>query len=257
MKKHVYKQKGIGFDNIADYGLILESKPVLDEILKLDYQFEIITSYHLDYDWYYLNYNGKRIVFAVSQGASMAVDLAERYVASGIKKVVRLGTTGALAKELRLGDFVLPYAAIKDEGTSKFYIQSESPAIADIKFVNTISERLRLRNNVVNNGIVWSTDGRWKETNEAIALRVSDQAIATDMESSALFAFGLDRIIPVASISVLSDEIFESKSVYKGLSDKDVWNGMVLPKMTEAFSTLIEIFSEETNYENSFSQSNI
>ena len=245
MKNHEFVHKGIGFDNIADYGLILESKPILDTILKLNYKFEIISSYHLDYDWYFLECNGKRIVFAVSQGASMAVDLAERYIASGIKKVVRIGTTGALVPGLKLGDYVIPYASIKDEGTSKFYIQPEAPAIADINFVRVISEKLRIKNNGVNNGIVWSTDGRWKETDEAVEARVSDGAIATDMESSALFAFGIDKQTSVASISVLSDEIYSSEGEQKGLSDKDVWFYNVLPKIEEAFITLVELFCEE------------
>lgn len=46
MKKHDFVQKGIGFDNIADYGIILESKPVLETILELNYDYEIISSYH-------------------------------------------------------------------------------------------------------------------------------------------------------------------------------------------------------------------
>lgn len=244
MKKHVFIQKGIGFDNIADYGLILESKPILETILKLNYEFEIVSSYHLDYDWYFLERNGRRIVLAVSQGASMAVDLAERYISSGVKKVIRIGTTGSLIPGLKLGDYVIPYASIKDEGTSKFYIQLESPAIADIDLVMQVTKKLRSRNNRVNNGIVWSTDGRWKETDEAIASRTSDGAIATDMESSALFAFGIDKKIPVASISVLSDEIFSSEGEQKGLSDKDIWFSKVLPKMAEAFTALVEFFCD-------------
>lgn len=245
MKKHDFVQKGIGFDNIADYGIILESKPVLETILELNYDYEIISSYHLDYDWYYLEYKGCRIVFAVSQGASMVVDLAERYIYSGVKKIVRVGTTGALTENVRLGDYVIPYAAIKDEGTSKFYIQKESPALADIEFTQIISEVLRSRSHVVNNGIIWSTDGRWKENDEAVDLRKSDGAISTDMESSALFAFGVDRKVPVASISVLSDEIYNSEGEQKGLSDKDIWFDRVLPKMKEAFLGLLIVFTEE------------
>ena len=146
MKQHEFIQRGIGFENLADYGIILESKPILETILNLNYNFEIISSYHLDYDWYFLEKKGKRIVFAVSQGASMAVDLAERYIASGVKKVVRIGTTGSLVSGLKLGDYVVPYAAIKDEGTSKFYIRAESPAIANIPFVINITEKLKERN---------------------------------------------------------------------------------------------------------------
>lgn len=44
-----------------------------------------------------------------------------------------------------------------------------------------------------------------------IARRISDGAIGTDMESSALFAFGIDRKTSVVSISVLSDEIHNSE----------------------------------------------
>ena len=249
MKKHQFIQKGIGFDNIADYGIILESKPVLETILALDYDFEIISSYHLDYDWYYLEIDGTRIVFAVSQGASMAVDLAERYISSGVKKIVRIGTTGALVSNVKLGNFVIAYAAIKDEGTSGFYIEKESPALADIDFVISISEKLRTHGNIVSNGIVWSTDGRWKETDKAVLSRVSDGAISTDMETSALYAFGINRKTSVASISVLSDEIYNSEGEQKGLSDKDVWFEMVLPKMAEAFNRLIELFCEEKNDE--------
>lgn len=245
MKNHEFKQNGIGFDDIADYGIIIESKPILDTILSLDFEFEIISSYHLDYDWYYIEIEGRRIVFAVSQGASMAVDLAERYIASGVQKIVRIGTTGSLVPGLRLGDYIVPFASIKDEGTSKFYIQTESPAMADIQFSLNITQKLKDRNNNVNNGIVWSTDGRWKETDEAVNSRVSDGAIATDMESSALFAFGIDRKTPVASISVLSDEIYNSDGEQKGLSDKDIWFDRVLPKMKEAFISLVELFCKE------------
>lgn len=245
MKKHAFIQEGIGFKDIGDYGIILESKPILDKILELNFDFEIISSYHLDYDWYYLENKGKRIVFAVTQGASMAVDLAERYIASGVKRVIRIGTTGALIPGLKLGNYVIPYASIKDEGTSKFYIKLETPAIADINFVNLITKKFNSRNNEVYNGIVWSTDGRWKESDEAVMDRVKDGAIATDMESSALFAFGIDKKVSVASISVLSDEIYNSEGEQKGLSDKDIWYYEVLPKMQEAFIALVELFADE------------
>ena len=43
MKKHEFIQRGIGFENLADYGIILESKPILETILNLNYNFEIIS----------------------------------------------------------------------------------------------------------------------------------------------------------------------------------------------------------------------
>ena len=245
LKKAKFVQGDIGFKNLAEYGIILESYPILEEVLKLDYPFEIIHSYHLDYDWYLLNIAKTKIVFAVTQGAPMAVDLAERFIASGVKKVVRIGTIGSLSDTLRLGDILVPYAAIKDEGTSSFYLKKESPAIADIDFVQAITNQLRKAKHTVHNGIVWSTDGRWKENDESIKSRISDGAIATDMESSALFAFGIDRKTSVASLSILSDEIHNSEGEFKGLSDKDIWFKLVLPHAVDVFDNLIKLFSQK------------
>lgn len=238
-----YTIDGIGFKDLADVGIIIESYRILETIIKLDYKFQKISSYHLDYDWFLFQYKTVRVAFAVSQGAAMVVDLAERFHASGIKYIVRIGTIGALISNLKLGDFIIPYASIRDEGTSGFYLDVKSPALADIDFTQALSIVLRGKGYVVHNGIVWSTDGRWKESNEAIRSRISDGSIGTDMESSALFAFGINRRVPVASISVLSDEICDSGDEYKGLSDKEIWFNKVLPKMPVAFNAIIETVS--------------
>lgn len=238
-----YSIDGIGFKDLADVGIIIESYRILERIIKLDFKFKKISSYHLDYDWFLFQYASIRVAFAVSQGAAMVVDLAERFHASGIKYVVRIGTIGALNPNLKLGDFIIPYASIKDEGTSGFYLNAKSPALADIDFSQALSNALRGKGYVVHNGIVWSTDGRWKESNEAIRSMINDGAIGTDMESSALFAFGINRKVPVASISVLSDEICDSGDEYKGLSDKEIWFNKVLPKMPVAFNAIVETVS--------------
>jgi len=70
-------------------------------------------------------------------------------------------------------------------------------------------------------------------------------AIAADMESSALFAFGLQKKINIASVSVLSDEIHKDEGDGpKGLSDKEVWFNLVLPAFRMIFDILPEVFSE-------------
>lgn len=236
-----YSINTIGFDNLADLGIIIESYRILDVILELNHDYQRISSYHLDYDWFLFKYKNIRVTFAVSQGAAMAVDLAERFRVSGVKYVVRIGTIGALATNLNLGEFIIPYASIKDEGTSDFYIEEKSPALSDVEFTQAISNHLRNYGHNVHNGIVWSTDGRWKESDDSIRRRVMDGAIGTDMESSALFAFGINRRVRVASVSVLSDEISDSGDEYKGLSDKDVWFKKVLPMMSVAFESIVSV----------------
>lgn len=241
------KQQGIGFKEISKYGIILESYRLLEYLNSKGVSFETVSSYHLDYDWYVYDKNGTKIAVAVSQGSSMAVDLAERYVSSGVKHIVRIGTTGSLVDKLNLGEVVVPYAAIKDEGTSKFYIHQNAPAIADIEFSQLISSQIRKKGRVVHQGISWSTDGRWKETDQMVKDYTASGAIAGDMESSALFAFGLEKKVSVVSVSMLSDSIHEKGEGPKGLSDKDVWFSIVLPTFKDIFDAITEVFNELEN----------
>jgi len=242
------EQYKIGFKKIAKYGIILESNRLLEYLTSKGFVFETASSYHLDYDWYLYVKHGfskpVKVVVAVSQGASMAVDLAERYVSSGVKHIVRVGTTGSLVGGLNLGEVVVPYAAIKDEGTSKFYIHKNAPAIADIDFSQIISEKIRKKGKVVHRGISWSTDGRWKENDQMVKDYTASGAIVGDMESSALFAFGLEKKVSVVSVSILSDSIHEKGEGPKGLSDKDVWFNKVLPTFKLIFEAVTEVFCE-------------
>lgn len=229
---------GIGIKHVADYGVILESQRLLERLLSRGNVLVPISSYHLDYDWFlFMNGAGTPILVAVSQGAPMAVDLAERYVHSGVKKIVRIGTTGALVKSLRMGDVVIPFAAIRDEGTSGFYIDGKAPALTDIGFSMEIAKALRTCVNEVHQGIVWSTDGRWKESDDAVSRYIASGAIAGDMESSALFALGIEKKVSVCSISIVSDEIAIGGE-HKGLSDKEIWFEKVLPTFDSVFATL-------------------
>jgi purine-nucleoside phosphorylase len=239
-----FTQSGIGFSDIADVGIIIESYRILEHLIEQEYVFELLSSYHLDFDWLVTKKGKKRFAVCVSQGAAMAVDLAERFVASGAEYIIRIGTTGSLVADLALGAFVVPYAAIRDEGTSRFYLSRGAPSLSDITLTLAISKQLRIQGFTVYNGIAWSTDGRWKETDEMVERYVNDGAIAADMESSALFAFGLNKKVKVASISLLSDEIHSAQGEkFKGLSDKQIWFDKVLPACNQAFMAVLNVLS--------------
>jgi len=245
------EQYGIGFKKIAKYGIILENYRLIEYLMSQGFPLETISSYHLDYDWFLYTKTGSakktKIVVAVSQGAPMAVDLAERYISSGVKHIVRIGTTGSLVDKLNLGEVVVPYASIKDEGTSKFYIHKNAPAVADIEFSQRISAQIRKKGKVVHQGISWSTDGRWKENDQMVKDYTASGAIAGDMESSALFALGLEKKVSVVSVSMLSDDIHEKGEGPKGLSDKDIWFNVVLPTFKLIFEAVTEVFNELDN----------
>lgn len=72
----------------------------------------------------------------------------------GVKRLIRIGTAGSLQpKTIRVGHMVVPTAAVRDEGTSRHYLDPSIPVLASLEFLdvaravakdNGISEKLSL-----------------------------------------------------------------------------------------------------------------
>ena len=54
-------------------------------------------------------------------GAPYAAMLLETLIAWGARRIIFLGWCGAVAEEVKIGDIILPTAALIDEGTSGHY----------------------------------------------------------------------------------------------------------------------------------------
>ena len=63
-------------------------------------------------------YSERRYGFVSVQGASVIADFVEIMKKRGVKKLIRIGTCGALQKDINLGDIIVTSAAIREEGTS-------------------------------------------------------------------------------------------------------------------------------------------
>jgi hypothetical protein len=89
---------------------------------------------------------------------------------------------------------------------------------------------------------VWTTDGRWKETDLKINKFKGLGCLAVDMETAALYAFGMDRKIPVLSLNIVMDRPYEdcgTSSDHRGVSNKRVWCDTVMPLFLRLFRTVI------------------
>jgi len=64
----------------------------------------------------------------------------EELAAIGGDTFVRVGTCGALQKEIQCGDLVISTAAVRLDGTSKQYVQPEYPAVANYEIVLSLIE---------------------------------------------------------------------------------------------------------------------
>jgi len=71
---------------------------------------------------------------------------------------IRVGTSGALQKWLKLGNLVITSAAVRDEGTSKEYVKSSYPAVVNYEVVLALATAAAKMNIDYDIGITRSND---------------------------------------------------------------------------------------------------
>ncbi len=85
--------------------------------------------------------NIKISVISTGIGSPSTAMATEEVINLGAKVLIRVGTCGgALKKEIKVGSIIIPTCSIREEGTTKEYISSEFPAVADYRVIATIEQ---------------------------------------------------------------------------------------------------------------------
>ena len=141
-------------------------------------------------------------------GAPYAVMILESLVAGGVRKVICFGWCGAISPEIGIGDILVPTAAIIDEGTSRHYFNNKKFAPRPSEsLVKLITAALRQKGLSYHEGTIWSTDAIFRETKDKVRKYQAQKVLAVEMETSALFTVANYRVIDLAVILVVSDEL--------------------------------------------------
>ncbi|MEZ0248135.1 MAG: uridine phosphorylase [Thermoproteus sp.] len=91
-------------------------------------------------------------------GSGSTAIAVEELLAVGADTFVRVGTTGALRRDVKIGDLIIAWAAVRWDGASRWYAPPEYPAVAHWAVLNALvkaAEGLGVRHHI---GIVASTD---------------------------------------------------------------------------------------------------
>ena len=123
-----------------------------------------------------------------------------------LKSVIMLGMCGGIDERLEVGDFVIPSAAIRGEGTSRHYLPPEFPAIP-ASLVNLFClGAVKKMSLIPKCGIVYTTDRRlWEFDEQFVDYLRKHRIMAIDMELATLFAVAYRYEIPIGSVMLVSD----------------------------------------------------
>jgi len=165
--------------------------------------------------------DGNTAVFAGPYiGAPYAVMLLESLIARGARQIIVIGWCGSISPEMKIGDIIIPHAAISHEGTSQNYmnctepypvIPVPSPPSTSPALIEKITQLLGEKQIPFKTECIWTTDAIYRETAEKVAFFHSKGARAVEMECSALFAVAAHHKVELVSLLVVSDELSETQ----------------------------------------------
>lgn len=160
-----------------------------------------------------------------SPGAATVMDLL---TAIEPEAVLFLGKCGGLKKRNKIGDLILPIAAIRGEGTSNDYFPPEVPAMPAFALQKAISTTIRDYNVDYWTGTVYTTNRRvWEHDDEFKAYLTKVRAYAIDMETATIFVVGFYNKIPTGALLLVSDQPMIPDGVKTEESDKKVTSQFV------------------------------
>ncbi|MGM0498303.1 MAG: AMP nucleosidase [Bacteroidota bacterium] len=153
-----------------------------------------------------------------------------------------LGKCGGLKKKNSVGDFILPIAAIRSEGTSNDYLPPEVPALPAFNLQRAVSSAVRDMSYDYWTGTVFTTNKRVWEYDERFKKYLrKTRSMAIDMESATIFVVGFANKIPSGALLLVTDQPMISTGVKTQESDKKVTDSYVRDHVKMGIDALKEI----------------
>jgi len=176
-----------------------------------------------------------------SPGAATVMDLLS---AIEPEAVLFLGKCGGLKKRNKIGDLILPIAAIRGEGTSTDYFPPEVPAMPAFALQKAISTTIRDYGVDYWTGTVYTTNRRvWEHDEVFKAYLQRVRAYAIDMETATIFMVGFFNRIPTGALLLVSDQPMIPEGVKTEASDVVVTKSYVEKHLSIGIDSLKQLIN--------------
>jgi len=178
-------------------------------------------------------------------GSANAATVMDLLSAVKPKAVLFLGKCGGLKKKNNVGDYILPIAAIRGEGTSNDYFPPEVPALPSFTLQRAVSSTIRDFEHDYWTGTVYTTNRRvWEHDNEFKEYLKRLRCMAIDMETATIFTTGFANKIPAGALLLVTDQPMIPDGVKTSSSDQKVTTSYVQTHIKIGIESLNEIANE-------------
>ncbi len=178
-------------------------------------------------------------------GSANAATVMDLLSAISPKACLFLGKCGGLKKKNKLGDLILPIAAIRSEGTSNDYLPPEVPALPAFMLQRAVSTAVRDYGRDYYTGTVYTTNKRvWEYDERFKKYLVKTRSMAVDMETATIFIVGFHNEIPSGALLLVTDQPMISEGVKTAASDKFVSENYVSDHIHVGINSIMEIVNQ-------------
>lgn len=174
-------------------------------------------------------------------GSAMAATVMDLLSAVSPEAVLLLGKCGGL-KKTKVGDFILPIAAIRGEGASNDYLPPEIPALPSFRLQKAVSAMIVKQGLEYWTGTVYTTNRRvWEHDDKFKEYLQTNRIMGIDMETATIFVVGFANHIPKGALLLVSDNPMTPEGVKTAKSDKTVTEKYVRAHLEIGIASLIEL----------------
>ena len=156
-------------------------------------------------------------------GSPNAATVCDLLSAVHPRAILLLGKCGGLKHKLQVGDFILPIAAIRAEGTSDSYYPREVPALPSFQLQKAVSHTIVANDQDYYTGTIYTTNRRvWEHDEEFKSYLRRTRCIGIDMETATLFIAAFANQIPHGALLLVSDLPLTEEGIKTDISDTAV-----------------------------------
>jgi AMP nucleosidase len=174
-------------------------------------------------------------------GSAMAATVMDLLSAIEPKAVLFLGKCGGF-KDTKVGDFILPIAAIRGEGTSNDYLPPEVPALPSFRLQRAVSATIVKHKLDYWTGTIYTTNRRvWEHDETFKDYLTKTRVLGIDMETATIFVVGFYNHIPKGALLLVSDNPMSPEGVKTSMSDRAVNETFVRSHLEVGIDALVEL----------------
>ncbi len=141
-------------------------------------------------------------VTSTGMGGPSASIVYEELINVGAKILIRVGSAAGLQEDVKEGDIVIPYACVRDDGASRYYVPENFPAVATPEVYRTLMDTASEHGVECKTGINWTHSCFYNRSPGYFLQWSQKRIVSMEMEASALFVIAYLRNVMAGFIGV-------------------------------------------------------